>query len=71
MQALAGLEAAAAQILIHCDVDVIDFDDESERQLLAASLRVMNALSVSSASHSSAQTPWPRKVVGHCPMRAV
>jgi arginase len=27
MQALAGLEAAAAQILIHCDVDVIDFDD--------------------------------------------
>jgi len=33
MQALAGLEAAAAQILIHCDVDVIDFDDESERQL--------------------------------------
>ena len=27
MRALAGLEAAAEQILIHCDVDVIDFDD--------------------------------------------
>jgi arginase len=58
-RALAGLEAAAAQILIHCDVDVIDFED-----FPAADVPHRPGLRLSEARDALAVFLASRKVVG-------